>query len=547
MGFDRGGVEYMISINIKQFDKLSPSQWEEKIFYRGVQVKFPEQLKYLIDEMYPEKIARLAERLKEDSLNEEDAEFLNAKILRLTDKYATCKKMYDLRQAKAVPIKGEWAMHGTVYYIDLDGGNDGADGLGTGTAWLTLEKYTTTTVRTAGDIAYVRANTTETVGANDIVFDEDGTVNAYISIIGCDSVANDPWSDSSDVRPIIDFGDQIKNMAFDTDDYWKLERLDIMQSADVAGIIYCNKSDIYILNCIIRDNSAATGNHGLHVVASNNIKVESCQFLDNISRSFFVERSSGIIDSCVFNGGVTTTDRGIYANDGSTLLVKNCSFGQTTAHDVQDITVLNSSFITTINCKRQKSTYASSLGSVIFAEDDNQVKGTNVTYGWNGIITKDTGVVRSGGASSSAKLAPSSSCGLYAPLSIAPFNDYDFKVYCPASATTLILYLRSLGVWAGYPTNTELYVEVSYLDHAADATRSVAVSTAVLADETTWVAFPVTFTPLQAGYVYLKVYLKKFEASKGCYVDMKINNKLFDWAQAMPIEWKPSSTGFVMM
>ena len=42
----------------------------------------------------------------------------------------------------------------------------------------------------------------------------------------------------------------------------------------------------------------------------------------------------------------------------------------------------------------------------------------------------------------------------------------------------------------------------------------------MLSDETTWTAFPVTFIPLRTGWAHLQVYLKKYEASKGCYIDV---------------------------
>jgi hypothetical protein len=113
--------------------------------------------------------------------------------------------MLDLRLKKSVKDIGEYKMHGTVYYIDLTNGDDANDGLEANDdhSWLTIAKYTSVTVRTAGDIAKVRANTTQVIGAN-VIFDEDGTTDALISIIGCDSVVNDPWGDASDVRPIFD-------------------------------------------------------------------------------------------------------------------------------------------------------------------------------------------------------------------------------------------------------------------------------------------------------------------------------------------------------
>ena len=70
------------------------------------------------------------------------------------------------------------------FYIDADGGNDGNAGTSTGAAWATLAQYTTTTARSAGDIAILRRNTTATydnAGAT-LQFDEDGNAAGPIVV-----------------------------------------------------------------------------------------------------------------------------------------------------------------------------------------------------------------------------------------------------------------------------------------------------------------------------------------------------------------------------
>ena len=101
-------------------------------------------------------------------------------------------------------------------------------------------------------------------------------------------------------------------------------------------------------------------------------------------------------------------------------------------------------------------------------------------------------------------------------------NCFPFKIWTAAALTTITIYIRSLGTWGVYPIASELYLEASYLDHAVNATRTTVVSNDVLNHASNWIAFDVTFTPLQAGWVYLNVYLKKYEdAGDGCYVDIK--------------------------
>jgi hypothetical protein len=256
-----------MTISISQYSKLSALQWEEKIFYRAVNVKFPYQLKELVDNMYPKKIAKIEDMLYNQPLTipagldrqgvlayiDEYQNFLNDKIKRLTEKYAICTKMLSLRESKAVFDKGDYKMHGTLYYIDYASGNDANDGLEANNdhAWKTTNKYTTTTVRTAGDIAYVRANKTETCTA-DIVTDENGTSSAYNYIIGCDATVNDPWNDDSDVKPTIDFNDGAYQINLTSDAYWWLERLNIIQSADTNGNVYLSSAyQVYIKSCNI--------------------------------------------------------------------------------------------------------------------------------------------------------------------------------------------------------------------------------------------------------------------------------------------------------
>ena len=100
------------------------------------------------------------------------------------------------------------------------------------------------------------------------------------------------------------------------------------------------------------------------------------------------------------------------------------------------------------------------------------------------------------------------------------FCSGDFRIWCPASATTITIYIRGFG-WTTFPTASELYIQAEYLDEATGGHRAKTTSTQTLINNTDWVGFTTTFAPAQAGWAYIKVYLKKYTADCGVYVDVR--------------------------
>ena len=109
------------------------------------------------------------------------------------------------------------------------------DGSSTANAFCHPNQYTTDEVRSAGDIGKMRANQTHVMSGIDINVDEHGVINNRIELRGCDSV-DDPWSDGSDVRPIIDFNNTSFKLRLDTN-YWKIKNLELKDSTYSNGII----------------------------------------------------------------------------------------------------------------------------------------------------------------------------------------------------------------------------------------------------------------------------------------------------------------------
>ena len=85
---------------------------------------------------------------------------------------------------------------GTTYYIDSDNGLDANDGLGTGTAWRYLDKFTEA-ARSAGDKAILRRGRTNRYdNVSDLIFSSDGTVDNPIII---EADYDDAWGDQVDL------------------------------------------------------------------------------------------------------------------------------------------------------------------------------------------------------------------------------------------------------------------------------------------------------------------------------------------------------------
>lgn len=405
--------------------------------------------------------------------------------------------------------------------------------------WAHLNQYTKETSRSAGDILLVRANQTHRYDGANLVFDEDGTVASLISIIGCDSVTNDPWSDGSDVKPIISFGDTAYNFYLLYVNYWKLQRLNIKESSDAYGAVNWERGrNFFVDSCDVQENNVA----GLFLSSGSSIILSNSTLINNTGSNIYVNGAVLEMDNCVLNGGaIEGSQYGLRVLSGLAF-VSNTTFGITTDHSAADIRLDYQGQVFLRNCILDSvapiywRTGYVSYHSAVYSEDDNQTYGNHKVHFRNGIITKNTASPRSGGADSYATMQPNAYCGVNYALTLSRNPLFgDFKIWCAAEETTVTIYMRRTADWATEPVASELNIRASYLDHAADATRSLSTASTQTITDANWVAFTTTFTPLQAGWAYVTVYLKKYEAAdKGIDVDMLVNSKEQKWIAAQP-------------
>ena len=395
------------------------------------------------------------------------------------------------------------------------------DGETTANAYCHLNQYTTDTVRTAGDVLYVRANTTMNLQSVDVTFDEDGTVDAFDYITGCDSVTNDPWSDASDIKPITDFNDTAFQIQTSYDNFWQLARLDIRQSTDTAGSLYVTTgTGWYILECDFSDNpTTELVNTSLAKATFVNCTFEVGTILLQCASSYVM------FDNCTFDAGAAGSTSALKPYS-STLYCKDCSFGESNTFTVACIyREWAPGTVHMLNCSYDGTLVSGNdTGGIIRLEDADAVFEAHSEITRPGTITRATASPRSGGAGSYAVMATTAHCGPNYPLRLGDPLKGAWRFWKEAGSYTVTVYARTPAgaLWGGNLGAGEFYITSSELDGAADATRLEATSAQTLVDNNTWTAFTTSITPAREGYVYIWAYVAEYDAGGLVHVDAKV-------------------------
>ncbi len=435
---------------------------------------------------------------------------LQSKIVRLNAKKVAVEAELARRDVEGEPS----TVHHTTYYIDYDNGNDGNDGLAPDSAhaWKTIPQFTTNTVRSAGDICYVRRNQTHSYSSS-IAFDEDGAHNNPITLMGDDGTG---WSGDQDIRPIIDFGANSAYFNVDGDYYWTFKNLDIMNGTHSYGVFRVGGLESKFYNCRFRDCDG--GAYGVVFLYNGRLSYfKNCAWEGNLNNSLkFYQYEDAVLEDCTFDGNATC----ISLTNNCYLKLTNVAFGLTTTNSGSNLAIGSSVRVTVIgkNVRSNDTTFvnmtSTAFESRVLIEDYGGTKLDNRAWYGEGTIVRNTSVVRSGGADSSAECAPAANCSTFHPLSLI-----DIPIWAPASQKTYTIYLRGNG-WSTFPTAGELWIEAYYYD-GATAKRATVKSTQTLSVNDTWTAFSVTVTPNSAGPLYLRAFLAKYESGAKVYVDIK--------------------------
>lgn len=512
-----------------KYSRLMGKDWNAKIEERCIDHIPDERLKELL-EYFPEKINQLTRDYvehPESYKSLEDRQALESDVARLKDKYALVEKEVELRKTLVV----EREIHHTIYYIDFTNGNDSNDGLTPATAWLTPEQYTSKTVRTAGDIAYIRAGGTYTLTTGThINFDEDGYLGSPISIIGCDSVINDPWGDASDTKPTIDLNFSSGEAIYlSGDNSWLFDNLRMINANNPYGILRIyNSLGIVVTNCHFEDYNNYGGYGGIGASGSSAI-IENCSFKDMYSTGAYLRIGSGkyIIRGCTTEAGDNNNyaQYGIRSDGDSTILVEDSTFS-----DVYRVVYGGSSNrIFLRNCDvypygSYPGLYGLTESSAFVSIEDCFNEGSPVadgTYFYPYSWVKENSTIQLDSLNSIELYYEDAPNFAINCLTLRPMDPYDFALWCPDGSTTISLKAREVSAWSNSLTSSEFYIEASYYDHATNKTRSRVQSTQSL-NGTSEVTLSVTFTQQQEGWVYLSVcQTKSSEEDKYIVVSIK--------------------------
>lgn len=379
-------------------------------------------------------------------------------------------------------------------------------------AFCHINQATTDTGRSAGDIIKIRANQLHTYRNCPLIIDDSGTLNSRITLKGC-NISDDPWSDGSDVKPILDFVNTGAYLGFSTKHYWIIQNLDFYRSGYSSGAIYISISvGIIIDNCICRN-----GNTGIRNESGSNNLFQNCIFHTNNAANIKINNSLGMrIKDCVLFG-VGGYGLDSYASD---VEIYDTTFGIPTVHNVADI--FYNARASLIRCRNvilgtpnqiAGITDTTTKGSYIQIEDDAQTKFAQKSWYWNGRIERGTSDV--GGCVHWLRAIPNSNCDGNTLLSLF----VDLPIWLLASPKTITVKLCG-NSWTVLPTNSQLYIELYYWN-SASAKRTSVKSIQTLPANDTWTDFSVTVTPFTEGPAYLSCYLGGYEdSSESVYVNI---------------------------
>ncbi len=384
------------------------------------------------------------------------------------------------------------------------------DGLSAANAFSHIQQYMD--VAQAGDVGYVRRGSgsvlTYTYSMN-LGPSNDGSISSLIKIIGDDGTG---WTGDVSDKPIVKCVNNCRVYSLN-DYFWSFEDLEVRCESNYGFEIYGSHGTL-LEDCNIIGIGDSSSDYVAYVHAIDYCMCRNCYFSHATSGYGTIRlRYGGFskFEGCTFEN----LYRVFYSSDGTVCELKDCTF----TNNSTDVYMSFSSIF------RSKGCNVSNVGSTsircmssLDLEDYSGV-GVHKSYLYQGAVERDT-TVKTGNADDSVKVTPNSNC---ADSEFGKIEAFEWKVAgVTAASHTATVQVRGSG-WTSFPTADELYIEVEYYDEATGTSIATTKSTNTLSANDTWTSFSVTFTPAQAGDVYVRGYLKKYESGAVVYFNGEVS------------------------
>jgi len=417
------------------------------------------------------------------------------------------------------------------FYIDLNAGDDAKDGLTTGNAWKTIEKFTAN-ARNPGEIAYVRANTTE-IPAGNITFASNGTSAAPIQLIGCNATQGiDPWNDSSDIRPTINFNGTTNYLRLYRKAFWhfyNIRILDSHQEPDVGGFTIHNRDcdGIYLYNVRTEDNY----NCGLYLESVDNFVAESCEFVNDgekgnwqYSASVIIKNSVASFKQCIFDPHTDCGQSISVLAFSSTILFDNSNFSTQGANLRIYIACATEIFLrNTVLPSSNQVVGGSSQSFRVYSDGVNMDTNTydkGRQWGWQygGEYDIDESWKRDGGATQGIRVQTNTNCGVNTPVK---FLDYFINQDAVSGGHTYRFYAKFPNAISGETLDeTELWFQLTELEDDGTISKSVMPVKSWDHSITSWQHVDITYVADSSGVLHVEGFISK--ASDMVYIDPQV-------------------------
>jgi len=322
------------------------------------------------------------------------------------------------------------------------------------------------------------------------------------------------WDNDDYVRPVLDGGNGSFDMfSFDADSYWEVVNLHVKNTSD----------DLF--DCAPRVLKNVLVSDGGYYLRCDYAQVEynlEDVYGWNITNGIYINLTARLLNVHVQSG------RGLRAQYGTRIRLKNCSFGKVNETN-RDISItgwakLNGECIELCSSTPvyqvidQNDSVALSYPLLAISGYNGE---PNKFHQWWRVgeiynVDEDATIDPPSGATTYIKLVPNSHCNSIYPLV------YENHRNVSSGSKTYTWKFRPTG-WSSLSTS-DIEIEVWFLEESSGTKRKYGSANPSTVTNDSWNDLQITFSPGQEGVAYFKIKVKKYESGAWIALDPKPND-----------------------